>query len=358
MTSFNGLTVIFVGDLNPYSNGYSRLKAFRALGARVVEISHTPLGGGDAGHIQPSTVFRTAWKLGFHPDRQNANDRLLQEASREAPALVWIEKGNMIRLAVLKRLKILCPDAIIASYSDDDMYRWSNRTWAYTRGLPYYDVVFTTKSYNAHAEELPRLGARKVIMVDKAYDSDHHTPQDLNDGERTWLATDVGFIGSYERERADDMEYLAQNGIPVRVWGNGWDEYIPREDKLIIERHALVNTPDDALYSKAIGATKINLAFLRKSNRDLQTDRSIEIPACGGFMVAEYSDEHARLFEEDKEAAFFRSPEQLVEKVKYYLANEAERSAIAAAGLQRCRTGGYSHQDRVEFMLGSLFSTL
>ena len=57
------------------------------------------------------------------------------EASREAPELIWIEKGNMIGPGALWRLRTLCPDAIIASYSDDDMYGWSNRTWAYTRGL-------------------------------------------------------------------------------------------------------------------------------------------------------------------------------------------------------------------------------
>ncbi len=359
MTSFDGTTVLFLGDLNHYSNSFSRLKAFRALGARVEDYSHTPLdrdgGGEEAGHTAPSLYFRIGWKLGFHPDREKANDWLLQNASEEAPALIWIEKGNMIRPGILRRLRTLCPDAIIASYTDDDMYGWSNRTWAYTRGLQYYDVVFTTKSYNANAQELPRLGARRVVMVDKAYDPDHHKPQALDDRESAWLATDVGFIGSFERDRAEDMQSLAQNNIPVRIWGNGWDAFRSHEDNLVIERRALMNTADNALYSKAICATKINLAFLRKANRDLQTDRSIEIPACGGFLMAEYSEEHARLFEEDKEAVFFRSRDELVGKVKYYLAHDAKRRDIAAAGLQRCRTGDYSHQDRAAFMLGAIF---
>jgi len=59
----------------------------------------------------------------------------LRETSREGPELIWIEKGNMNGPGVLRRLLTLCPDAIIALYSDDDMYGWSNRTWAYTRGL-------------------------------------------------------------------------------------------------------------------------------------------------------------------------------------------------------------------------------
>jgi len=75
------------------------------------------------------------------------------EASREAPELIWIEIGYMIGSGVLWRLRTLCPDAIIASYSDDDIYGWSNRTWAYMRGLQNYDVVFTSKPYNVNAQE-------------------------------------------------------------------------------------------------------------------------------------------------------------------------------------------------------------
>ena len=127
------------------------------------------------------------------------------------------------------------------------------------------------------------------------------------------MATDVGFIGSLERDRAGDMQFLAQHNIPVRIWGNGWGSYPPQEDNLVIERRALVNTDDNALYFKAIGVTKINLAFLRKANRDLHTDRSIEIPACGGFLMAEYLEEPARLFVEDRKAVFFRSREELLE---------------------------------------------
>lgn len=356
MTSFDGLTVLFVGDLNQYSKGFSRLKAFRALGLHVLDHSMTPLGGGEAGYIEPSLAFRVAWKLGFHLDEEKANDWLLRTARLETPALIWIEKGNMIRPGTLRHLRRLCPDAVIASYSDDDMYNRTNRTWVYTRGLRYYDVVFTTKSYNADAAELPRLGARRVVMVDKAYDPDHHRPQSLDDREKEWLASDVGFIGSFERPRAEDMLYLAQHGVPVRIWGNGWDGFHPAEANLIIERRALINTAENALYSKAISTTKINLAFLRKANRDLHTDRSIEIPACGGFLMAEYSDEHARLFEENKEAVFFRSRDELVEKIQYYLAHESKRQEIAAAGLQRCLNDGYSHQHRVAFMLANLFS--
>ena len=196
MNTYPGLTVLFVGDLNPYSNSYARLKGFRSLCGDVHARSHTPQGDNEKGFAKPSLSFRVGWKLGFHLDSERINDWLRDMTERVSPDLVWIEKGNMIRPVTLARLRQICPSSRIVSYSDDDMFAWHNRTWAYQRGLSHYDVVFTTKSYNADATELPRMGARKVLMVDKAFDPDDHRPVDLSPEEFDELSAEVGFIGS------------------------------------------------------------------------------------------------------------------------------------------------------------------
>ena len=357
MADFSTLSILFIGDLNDYSKGYSRLCAARELGAWVEAMSSIPVQTGDTGYAEISNFFKLAWKLGFHLDTEKMNSRIVEKATELKPDVIWIEKGNMIWPGTLRKLRRVCPDAQLVSYTDDDMFNSLNRTWAYRFGVKCYDTIFTTKSYNANPEELPSFGAKRVVMVDKAYDPAHHMPVELTAEEHEWLDDDVGFIGSFEQPRAEDMLYLAQNGIRVRVWGNGWDSFDPKEPNLIIERRALVNTNNNPLYSKGICATKINLAFLRKANRDLQTDRSIEIPACGAFMMAEYSDEHAALFVEDKEAVFFRSREELAEKIKYYLSHDDERLGIAAAGRERCLADKYDQKGRMKFMLDGLSSS-
>jgi spore maturation protein CgeB len=87
---------------------------------------------------------------------------------------------------------------------------------------------------------------------------------------------------------------------------------------------------------KASGATK----------GDATTTRTYEIPACGGFMLHERSDELAKFFEEGKEVACFESSAEVAEKIHYYLRHEDERKAIAQAGYNRC-VPAYSYDNRM-----------
>ena len=71
-------------------------------------------------------------------------------------------------------------------------------------------------------------------------------------------------------------------------------------------------------------------------------------------MLAERTDEHARLFVEGREAEFFASTEELLAKCRYYLEHEDERRRIAEAGLRRCREGRYDNQGRLQTVLSHL----
>ncbi len=66
-------------------------------------------------------------------------------------------------------------------------------------------------------------------------------------------------IGSYERERAESMLYLAQNGIRVRIWGTRWDSDSKSHPNLLMEYRPIYSED----YAKGLYATRINLCFLR-----------------------------------------------------------------------------------------------
>ena len=161
--------------------------------------------------------------------------------------------------------------------------------------------------------------------------------------------SEVCFIGSWEKEREKSLLHLVEKGIPVSIWGGGWDRGRYWSSLRSVWRGTAIYGQE---YTKALCCAKICLCFLNKNNRDQQNSRTFEIPACGAFMLAERTAEHLRLFEEGKEAEFFSSDEELLEKAKYYLAREDLRNQIGKCGRQRCLQSGYRHQDRVRQMLG------
>ena len=336
--------ILFIGDLNKYGRGYQRCRTLRDMGHDVVAYSHTYVSA--PGEIQPPTMlYRVFWKLRLPIDDMNVNAALLTEILKSRFDLIWIEKGNIIRPGTLAAIKAMASDSALVSCSEDDMYAKHGHSLWYRCGLHYYDCVFTTKEYNL--QELKQFGAKKTKLFLDSYDEKTHRPIQLTTEERRRFGSDVSAIGAFEPERAASLKYLAQNGIRVSIWGNGWRDWVGRYPNLDVRNQYLFGED----YSKAICATKINLNFLRKINRDEVTSRSVEIPACGGFMLAERTRRHLDFFDEGREAEFFSSDEELLAKTRIFLQNDPDRERISQAGLKRCLKDGYSMRAQLAAML-------
>lgn len=300
--------------------------------------------------ISGTFVTRLAGKLfrlGFpvpYPGSRRVMQAISALPAEDSPWLIWIDKGLLLSDACMKLLRRRFPKAKIAGYSPDDMGQRHNQSQQFLRSLPYYDIFFTTKSYNV--AELTALGARHVVFVGNSYQDMLHRPLQLDADDRRKYAANVAFIGSYEHDRAQMIGYLGAHGVEVDIWGSNWSKHGEMPGVRI--RGGDLEGEE---YVKAICAADIVLCFLRKINRDLQTTRSVEIPACGAFMLAERTDEHQSLFAEGKEAEFFSSPEELLDKCVRYLHDNVRRHEIARAGLTRCRESGYSNRERIKSMI-------
>jgi spore maturation protein CgeB len=337
-----GRRVVYVGDLWSGSTARHRMHALRDAGASVIPIDTQTEALRARERSIPLRILRC---VADSPDLVRANSQILAAAEQQAPDVLWIDKGLTIAPGTLHAVRERHPRCVIVGYSPDDMMNPGSQSRRFLAGLPQYDIYFTTKSYGV--AELHKLGARRAHFTGNAYDPSTHRPMVPSAQQRAELGGIVGFIGTWEAQRSASICQLAAAGVPVRVWGNGWHKCHFRSDFLRLENRPLLG--DD--YALALCSFDLNLCFLRKSNRDLQTTRSMEIPACGGFMLAERTDEHLALFEEGKEAEYFASDTELIGKAKYYIAHLAERRAIAEAGRLRCLHSGYSNQDRMLQML-------
>jgi spore maturation protein CgeB len=346
------LDILFVAELVPGSRSWQRIDRLREMGHRVTEISLVPEG--DSYERRPGLIERIRYRLRIPEDRANAAGRILDLASRQNFDIAWFERATTLSGGVLRKFKHMLPECRLVWYAEDDMMNPAHLSRQVESAIPVYDLWVTTKSFNTEPGELPARGARHILFVNNAYDRDAHSPAPADPEADARFAADISFVGTYEKPRSDVLRTLAEAGLKVRVWGNGWEKMDPVPDDLDIA-YAPVYGED---YRRVVGASRINLCFLRKGNRDLQTCRSFEIPAIGGFMLHEESPEMAALLEPDREAGYFSGVADIVACCNYWLADDDRRKRVAQAGRRKMLTGGHEHQDRLETIIGAAMGTV
>lgn len=302
-----------------------------------------------------SIRYRVAYHLFLYglpiriPENQQENEQIIKKVSLTHYDIIWIDKGVTIYPETLKYIKTKSPHSILISYSPDNMALRHNQSQQYLECIPFYDYIITNKSYIL--DNLKKLGAKHVFFVNNSFEASFHYPRILNKDDYLKLGGDVGFVGMWEEERCKSILYLAEHGINVRVFGDKkWLKFKNYSPNLKIEDHGLFNED----YAKSFKAFKISLCFLRKKNFDQQTTRSVEIPACGGFMMAERTKEHLAMFQENKEAVFFSNNEELLKKCQYYLNHDTERNEIAKNGRQRCILSDYSNDGLIRGIISKI----
>lgn len=346
------LRILYVGPDYPGSNGTCWRDAFAELGHQVLKIDAERLVPG------PMTIFsKIRHKMRSRPAFhliEKLNNVVRNTAREFKPHFTFYIQARYILSETLEEVRKYC---LNFAFMNDDMFNPRNQSFTFFESIKCMDCIFTTKSYNV--PEFHAAGAPLAIYVPNAYDPKIHYPAKPLSEEQPYYEGEVAFLGTFRPDRADFLARLADilddKGIRLNVWGGGWDK-MDRPTFILswrrwkrLRRQVRFKELWCAEMGKAIQSNKICLGLLYHANRDLHTSRSLEIPACGGFMLAERTDEHRMYFEEDKEAVYFSSFEEMLDKIRYYLAHEEERRRIAENGYQRCLRSPYRYVDRVKF---------
>jgi spore maturation protein CgeB len=270
------------------------------------------------------------------------NKELERALEVHRPDILWVDKGMFVRHSVVRtaRQKV----GRLIHYSPDNYFLRQNTSRHLIASLALFDVVVTTKTGNV--VRLKEAGARRVMLSGNAFDPEVHRPVELSEDDRREYECDISFIGRWEPLREAWLNDLMSLGFNVAVRGFAWD----RARRSTI-RKAFKGAVLGLDYAKAINAAQINLAFLSRTAQDSITQRSVEIPACGAFMLAERTQEHLDHFQEDVEAVYFNGIDELKSRVEYYLQQSALRRRIGEAGRQRCLSSGYSYDARLQAIL-------
>ncbi|HVC21745.1 MAG TPA: glycosyltransferase [Vicinamibacterales bacterium] len=240
---------------------------------------------------------------------------LLDEVQRFQPDVlfgIWFNEEHDPDREAIRTISRTTPCRTVGWFCDSH-WRYSafDRPWA-----DYLDFQVTT-SQSAYARFVADgLAARVIKSQWGAAPTYRRLPEVARD-------VDVSFVGQCYGTRADVIEQIRRAGVDVRVFGAGWP---PPTSRLSFEGMV-----------RLFNRSKINLNLNNAVDASFKQikGRNFEVPGCGGFLLTETAENLDEYFRYGEEVETYAGVEELVEKIRRYLADADARERIAAAGHRR-----------------------
>ncbi|ATE66183.1 CgeB family protein [Rhizorhabdus dicambivorans] len=335
--------ILYVGQLRYGGTCRDRMEVLSSFGFDIIAFNVDPLVAA-ANRI----VQSLAGRLQRGPLIRAFNARLLELARASDYDAVWIDKGVWVLPSTLSELRERASARIAIHFTPDAQF-FSQRSRFLFQGIPLYDICATTKPFEVSS--YAASGARQTILVLQGY-SRFFDPALASRPQAAKSAGEVIFVGHTQPHYIRSLHALAKSGIDVAIHGGGWQRHARRHPWLggYIRSDGIWGSE----YAAALAASTIGIGLLGKHIPETTTTRSFEIPASGTFLLAERTDDHMALFEEDSEAVFWSSQEELVDKARFYLDHKDLRDRIAMAGRRRCVEAGYDSATQIARILAAL----
>lgn len=307
-------------------------------------------------YLGPGALLRRAQgKFLVGPGIAIANLALMERCRHLRPDVLLAWRTPWLAPVTIRLCQRLGVRVVI--YNNDDPFGpdANLRIWRRFRAiLSFADACFAYREVNL--EDYRQAGARRVGLLRSWFNPAVHHPVELSTANQAKYGSDVVFVGHGENDgRLDLLVQLADSGVKLRLFGPGWTRLL---QGTVLERLLPVASLDGSDYTQAIAAAKIALVFLSARNRDQYTRRCFEIPAIGTLMLAPRTQELAGLFAEDREAVYYSSAQELVDKAKRYCLDEQLRSRVASAGRARCLRDGHDVASRATTFIHDLAQIL
>ena len=336
-------------------------RAFRAAGYAVdVFWRNLPgIGSRDIARLQRAK-FRAGWTPSrvaawlsqrlpptAQPGLRRRNQLLLRQADAFQPDIVWLSGDNREiypqTLAQLKRAHG-CKLIYVTGVSPIVFSNANERAAA-----PLYDLVLVNDYY--HGPPWLELGARRMECLPyAAIDPVLHAPQPIAVAPRDSLC-DIGFVGTLlpphlYSERLAALESLRD--FDLGVWS-------VHEAPPSLQRFYRGSALGDEML-RVLSSVKISLNAHGDFMRYGGNMRLFEAAAVGAFQLVDDRPGIKEWFDIGEHVVTYRDHDDLREKARYYLANDAERERIAAAGRAHAlaRHTYTQRLARVEELLGEM----
>ena len=270
------------------------------------------------------------------------NKDLIRQVRDQKPDLVFLYRTPPIFAETIIKMKE--SGCMVFSYNNDNPFSGipNLKYWIhYLKAAGFCDHNFVYRKENV--TDFQKIGIDNVSMLRSYYIKGNNYPIECK------KTHDVVFIGHFENDGRDKyIKSLIDSGIDVTVFGDEFWKNAPLYEEI---KSVIKDSKRGKEYNKTLNKAKIAIVFLSKINNDTYTRRCFEIPATKTLMLSEYTDDLNNMFEADKEAVYFISPEELVSKCRYLLENEKLIDEIAENGYNKLHKSGHEVTDRAKEIL-------
>ncbi len=282
------------------------------------------------------------WMRGHRPARlADFSRRVLDAVQRTQPTHVITTGLAPLDARSLRAIGDL--GARRLNYLTDDPWNPAHRAPWFMDALAQYDHVFSPR--RANMSDIAAVGGPTVSYLPFAYAPDQHFPEPPVGDERAQFAADVVFAGGADPERVAIVTPFLEAGLRVALYGGYWDRF--PATRAHARGHA-----DPQRLRKAIGGAHVSLCLVRRANRDGHSMRTFEVPAMGGCMVIEDTDEHRAFFGAPGDAVVYAtSTKEMVEAARALVNDPSRRERLAGRAHQLIARGPYTYADRLRSML-------
>ena len=313
---------------------------------QVVEIIPTRRLFGD--YYNGKLANKLKHRLGLSRIYNRLNELARQEVEASCPDVVWVFKGMEIFPETLREMKK--KGVVLVNFNPDHPYIFSgygSGNQNVSNGLPHYDMHFCyAKSVMDRIEG--ELGV-KCQRLPFGYSLTHDSYDLIRSEPEVLRACFVGFCAA---SRLKVVEALKQAKVPLDVYGKGWKGKIQPSSTL-----RLFEPVYNEEYWRVLRTYRVQLNMLRLHNLGNHNMRTFEVPAVGGIMLTQRSDEQAEFFKVSEEIFDFSNTAELVEQINQLLLMSKERaSAIRERARRRSLESGYGYHERAQTVLASVQS--
>ena len=273
------------------------------------EVIHIPVQNWYYDFYYKSPLHKALVRIGLSMLEINIQKRLLDELEGQFFDLIWVFKGMELKPKTLKTLKK--QTARIINFNPDNPFIFSGKGSGnknITQSINLYDEYFTY-NYEVKSRIEFELGI-KCTLVPFGFDNEVISTEELNEVEEIKA---VCFVGNPDAYRTKIIQEILNNGLPLHVYGHDWQKHLKHPN---LTSHGAVYEND---YYTTLRKYRVQLNIMREHNLDSHNMRSIEVPGCGGIMLAPRTYDHIRFFEEEKEVFLAKDIGELISKSKCIL---------------------------------------